>query len=84
MIMAEGVKSSPKDPKGPDRESSKYISSPATTGGNPMSALISVITLPRHCQKRPHRQADQRCQHQGGKAHAQGQRHNGQYRRIQG
>ena len=44
-IMAWGVNKIPKFPSGPARESSKYTSSPTTTGGKPISVLIKTTKI---------------------------------------
>ena len=45
--IAEGVNRIPSAPNGPARESKRYTSSPTTTGGRPMSAFSSTITVCR-------------------------------------
>ena len=50
MIMAVGVKSSARDPRGPERERARYRTSPTTTGGNPKKALIKT-TIKRRPRK---------------------------------
>ena len=47
MTIAEGVKSIPRGPSGPARESKRYTSSPTTTSGKPISALSTTITVCR-------------------------------------
>src|ERR1041385_2631671 len=43
--IAEGVKRIPSAPSGPARESKRYTSNPTTTGGKPMSAFSTTITV---------------------------------------
>src|SRR5262245_27658951 len=43
MIIALGVNKTPNCPKGPDRDNSKYTTSPTTTGGRPSSAFTMTI-----------------------------------------
>ena len=49
MIMAPGVKSNSKNPRGPPFEKTRYITKPRTTVGMPISELKKVLTsaLPR-------------------------------------
>jgi hypothetical protein len=42
ITMAVGVKSSARDPKGPERERATYKTKPTTTGGSPKKALIKT------------------------------------------
>ncbi len=46
-IIAFGVNSQPSEPSGPERDSSRKIARPATTGGRPMRAFTSTITTER-------------------------------------
>ena len=50
MTMAAGVKSSARDPRGPERERARYRTRPTTTGGNPKKALIKT-TIKRRPRK---------------------------------
>jgi len=50
MTMAVGVKSSARDPRGPDRERVRYRTRPTPTGGNPKKALIKT-TIKRRPRK---------------------------------
>ena len=47
MIIAVGVNRIPSAPNGPARDSSKYTTSPTTTGGNPIIALSSTVSVCR-------------------------------------
>src|SRR3984893_13495221 len=42
MTIAAGVKSSAREPRGPERERVRYRTRPTTTGGNPKNALIKT------------------------------------------
>jgi hypothetical protein len=42
MTMAAGVKSSAREPRGPERERVRYRTRPTTTGGNPKKALTKT------------------------------------------
>jgi NAD(P)-dependent dehydrogenase (short-subunit alcohol dehydrogenase family) len=46
-IIAAGGKRRPKGPRGPDRDSSRYTASPATTGGRPSRLLAITTSMPR-------------------------------------
>ena len=50
MTIALGVKSSPKDPRGPERERTRYRTRPTTTGGSPKKALTKT-TIKRRPRK---------------------------------
>lgn len=50
ITMAVGVKSSEREPSGPERERAKYSTRPTTTGGNPKNALIKT-TINRRPRK---------------------------------
>jgi hypothetical protein len=50
MTMAVGVKSSARDPRGPERERARYKTRPTTTGGSPKKALIKT-TIKRRPRK---------------------------------
>ena len=45
--MARGVNKMPHDPSGPERDSDRNTASPTTTGGSPISALSTTITISR-------------------------------------
>ena len=51
ITMAVGVKSSAREPKGPERERARYSTRPTTTGGKPKNALINT-TISRRPRKR--------------------------------
>ena len=44
MTIPAGVNSQPSAPSGPLRDSSRYTTSPTTTGGNPMAAFSTTMT----------------------------------------
>ena len=67
MIIAFGVNSRPREPSGPERDSTRKTSRPTTTGGRPISALRTTMTASRpgnrvSATQRAERQADQRRQ----------------------
>jgi len=45
MTIASGVYSSPKPPNGPERDSSRYTTTPTTTEGRPIMPLISTDSV---------------------------------------
>ena len=45
MTMAVGVNNSPRDPRGPERESARYRMRPTTTGGNPKVSIKKTINV---------------------------------------
>ena len=47
MTMACGVNKSPKEPSGPERDNSRKIAKPTTTGGNPIIAFSATIAPSR-------------------------------------
>ena len=47
ITIAVGVKSSAREPSGPERERARYSTRPTTTGGNPKNALIKTTTSRR-------------------------------------
>ena len=47
ITIAVGVKSSAREPNGPERERARYNARPTTTGGNPKKALIKTTTSRR-------------------------------------
>ena len=47
MIIAAGVNKNPSPPMGPERDSIRYTTSPATTGGSPISAFTTTMTTDR-------------------------------------
>ena len=47
ITIAVGVKSSAREPRGPERERARYKTRPTTTGGNPKNALIKTTTSRR-------------------------------------
>src|SRR5258708_27748731 len=50
MTIAAGVKSSAREPRGPERERARYRTRPTTTGGKPKNALIKT-TINRRPRK---------------------------------
>ena len=89
ITMACGVNNRPHSPSGPDRDSSKKIASPTTTGGRPISALRKTMTASRPGKRTSAMKAPTGTPISGGKEHGaeaddQRQLHDGEQHRVAG